>query len=309
MATSSNELVRFKILEVNDKLYDKKRLSFEGRIDALLQMGPKEVLVVVFNGQSTLFVLVDPESLKVLFQMKLNEKVPVNRVTHFDKTFFFAFVPCLSKKKVPSEKAYLFDTSRSSPRKCFMLSGSQIVDCCMPTPVNLFTATRPNELKFFKVAFGHQKPFVFDFTLKLEANVRSLEVFHKNNNILLANCVQSTQSSVIYIVNTLSRQIINTIYPRNGDSSGLLINSLTTVTILSKKPEIYLLGFSDGQVRICDIDSNQLDNQLLGQSQFTWNFRPQFKDLKLVKILSQNKNGNIKFVAIANQAIIIININ
>jgi hypothetical protein len=309
--TKNNELRRFKILEMNGKLYEEKKNDFKGEIQGIYQIAYKKIMILIFNGKYTRLIQMDPETLEILFKMKLNEKVPVNKMTFYDESNFFVFVSCLSKKNLPSEKVYLFNNQHSSPRKCFMLSGTQIVDCCMPTASNLFVGCRPNELKFFKISFGSNKPFVFDFTLKLKANVRSIEIFHKNNNILLANCNNSDvlASSVIYIVNTLSKEIINTIIPQQFGSSPYYIKSLTTITVLSKKPEIYLLGFGDGEIRICDIDNSMLENQLESFGGGSWRFRDSICDLKQVKILSQNKNGDIAFLAITREGIVMINLN
>lgn len=311
MVTDDNELIRFKILEVNGKLYDEKRSSFSGTIRDIYQIAARKVVVPVFKGSHSLMKVLDPETLRVLSEMKLNESVIINRLAYFDDSFLFTFVSCLSKKNVPSEKVYLFDTKVSSPRRCFMLSGSQIVDCCMPTPKNLFVGCHPKELKFFKVSFGSEKPFLFDFAMKLKAHVHSLEIFHKNDNILLANCYETQNgkmASVIFIVNTLTKETINTIRPEPS-AHPFHIRALATITILSKKPEIYLLGFGDNEIRMCDIDSGMLGDRLQREAGQGWIFRHGFKDLKLVKILSQKKNGNIKFLAITENGIIMINLN
>ena len=311
MITDDDHLLRYKIIEANGKLYDEKRISLSGKLSDIYQIAQRKVIVPVFKNSFSHLKVLDPDTLRLISEMKLNESVAINRLAYFDDTFLFAFIPCISKKNVPSEKVYLFDTNVGSPRRCFMLSGSQIIDCCMPTPKNLFVGSQPNELKFFKVNFGSEKPFLFDFAMKLKARVRSLEIFHKNDNILLANCVDNEQfspSSVIYIVNTLTKETINTIRPE-GSSHGFQINALATITILSKKPEIYLLGFGDNEIRMCDIDSGLLSDRLQRESGQMWKFRQQSKDLKLVKILSQKKNGNIKFLAIAESGIMLINLN
>lgn len=312
IVTNNDELLRLKILEVNGKLYDEKRMDFGGNLGDIYQIAPRKVVVPVFKKSFSLMKVLDPETLRLISEMKLNEAVPLNRLTYFDHSFLFTFVPCLSRKKLPSEKVYLFDTNISSPRRCFMLSGSQIVDCCMPTSKNLFVGCQPNELKFFKISFGSDKPFIFDFAMKLKARVHSLEIFHKNDNILLANCFEEqhgSRQSVIYIVNTLTKETINTIRPRASALGHFQIKALATITILSKKPEIYLLGFGDNEIRMCDIDSGMLSEQIRRESGHQWVFRQDSKDLKLVKILSQKKNGNIKFLAITQSGIIMINLN
>lgn len=312
LITNQDDLVRFKILEVNGKLYDEKSCSFAGSLQDIYQIAPRKVVVPVFKNSYSQLKILDPDTLSVYLTLKLNESVPLNRIAYFDDSFLFTFVPCLSKKKVPSEKVYLFDTTISSPRRCFMLSGSQIVDCCMPTSRNLFVGCEPNELKFFKIGFGSEKPFLFDFAMKLKARVHSLEIFHKNDNILLANCHESQrgiQKSVIYIVNTLTKETINTIRPDSHTLTSFQIKALATITILSKKPEIYLLGFGNNEIRMCDIDSGVLGETLQREAGQGWSFRKGIKDKKLVKILSQKKNGNIKFLAITETGIIMINLN
>ena len=178
MITDDDHLIRYKIIEVNGKLYDEKRISLAGKLSDIYQIASRKVVVPVFKNSFSHLKVLDPETLRVISEMKLNEAVAINRLAYFDDTFLFAFVPCMSKKNIPSEKVYLFDTKVSSPRRCFMLSGSQIIDCCMPTSKNLFVGCQPNELKFFKVSFGSEKPFLFDFAMKLKARVRSLEIFH-----------------------------------------------------------------------------------------------------------------------------------
>lgn len=311
MITTNDELIRYKILEINGKLYDEKKCSFSGTIQDLYQIAPRKVVVPVFKKSFTMMKVLDPETLRVTSEMKLNESVKPNKYAYFDSTFLFVFVPCISKKNLPSQKVYLFDTNITSPRRCFMLSGSQIIDCCMPTTKNLFVGCQPNELKFFKVAFKSEKPFLFDFAMKLKARVHSLEIFHKNDNILLANCYESKRGgihSVIFIVNTLTKETINTIRPQDS-MNGFRIRALATITILSKKPEIYLLGFGDNEIRMCDIDSGILGDTLQKEGGQNWVFRHDSKDLKLVKILSQKKNGNIKFIAITENGIVMINLN
>lgn len=312
VVTQADELLRLKILEVNGKLYDEKRLTFGGALSDVYQIAPRKVVVPIFKKGFSLMKVLDPETLRPLSEMKLNEAVPMSRLTYFDQSFLFTFVPCLSRKKLPSEKVYLFDTGVASPRRCFMLSGSQIVDCCMPTARNLFVGCLPNELKFFKIAFGSEKPFIFDFAMKLKARVHSLEIFHKNDNILLANCVDDSRgapASVIFIVNTLTKETINTIRPPASAFGAFRIRALATVTILSKKPEIYLLGFGDSEVRMCDIDSGVLGDQIRREEGPEWAFRRDARDLRLVKILSQKKSGNIKFLALAQAGIVLLSLN
>ena len=60
---------------------------------------------------------------------------------------------------------------------------------------------------------------------------------------------------------------------------------------------------------MCDIDSGILGDQLQKEGGQSWMFRNDSKDLKLVKILSQKKNGNIKFIAITENGIVLINLN
>jgi hypothetical protein len=308
--TRDNRLKRFKILEMNGKLYEERSKDFKGEIQGIYQIAFKKVIVILFNGKYTRLVQLNPDTLEILFKMKLNEQTPVNQMTFYDESNFFVFIPCLSKKNIPSEKVYLFNHKHSSPRKCFMLSGTQIIDCCMPTPSNLFVGCKPNELKFFKISFGSNKPFIFDYTLKLKANVKSIEIFHKNNNILLANCVKEdiSNSSVIYIVNTISKEIINTIIPSQIGINNYQIRALATITVLSKKPEIYLLAFGDGEIRICDIDNSSLENQLILNDGKQWRFREVKNDLKQVKILSQKKNGNVNLLAMTQSGIIMVSL-
>ena len=188
-----------------------------------------------------------------------------------------------------------------------MLTGSEIIDGFMPTRKNLFLGCYPNELKFFKINFGSEKPFVFDYSMKVNSQIKSLEIFHKNNTILLANCIDpNDNSSVIYIINTISKETINTIRP---NEKSFIIHSLATVTILTKKPEIYLIAFSDNQIKMCDIDSSTISKDLVKERGSFFSFNRNIRGIKLVKILSQNKNGDIKCIGFANEGLSMININ
>lgn len=311
VSTNQNELVLFRVFEMTGRVSQESKTTLDGQIQSIHQIGANRLLAAVFDGKCTRLIWLNPESLQVTFRMKLSEKVPLSHLVFYDQNYLFVFVPCLSKKGVSSEKVYLFDAKHSSPRKCFMLSGTQIVDCCMPTTRNLFVGCRPNELKFFKTDFGSEKPFLFDYTLKLKADVKSLETFHKNHSILLANCVQTeaSESSVIFIVNTLRREIINKITPENSTLLGFQIKCLSTVTVLCKKPEIYLVAFDDGKIRICDIDSNRLRDRIEPQGDNRWRLRVDSGNGNQVKMLAQKSNGNIQFVAMTEQGIALVELN
>ena len=172
ISTVDNLLMKFKILEVNGKLYDKVVRQLDGRVEKIYQIGTKKIIVPVFKGEHTMMEIINPKTLEKLSELKLKESVMINKLAYFDDSFLFALVPAKTKKSLRAEKVYLYDTNITLPRKCFMLSASQIIDCCMPTTKNLFVGSIPNELKFFQVNFGSPKPFVFDFSMKLKANVR-----------------------------------------------------------------------------------------------------------------------------------------
>lgn len=235
--------------------------------------------------------------------------MPLRRTVFFDARFLFVFVPCKNKKSVDSEKVYLFDTTLSSPRKCFMLSGTQTLDARMPTASNLFLACRPNELKFFKIGFGSVKPFVFDFTFKLRERVAGIETFHKNSNIAVAHCLTGQRESVIFILNVVTRKVINTIHPQITNVSGFAISSLNIVTIISKKPEIYLFGFGDSEIQVCDIDSSEFKVQLAREGAHAWAFREDSGVDGVVKFYSQEKSGKLKFLALTEEGITMINLD
>lgn len=305
ITTNDQRLFRYKMLEANGKLYDEQSIGLSGSVKQIYQISMTKIIVPVFKGDHTMLTIIDPESLRILLELKLKEKVPVNTIAYFDEKYLFVLVPTVSKKNTPAEKVYLYNSSITSPRRCFMLSGSQIIDCCMPTAKNLFVGSSPNELKFFKVNFGSEKPFLFDFSMKLKAEVRSLEIFHKNDNILLANCFDSVSKSVIFIVNTLTKETINTIRPQ----ASFLVKALATITILSKKPEIYLMAFSDNEIRMCDIDSNALQEKLPREPGDNFTFATGKAHFKFVKIVSQKKNGKIKFLALTQQGLLLLNLN
>lgn len=305
--TSSNVLFRFKILEINGKLFDEESVQLNGYAHKICQIGDNKVLVPVFKNDHSLIKIYNPTDLSVIINLKLKERVVINQMVYFDDSFLFVMVPSETKNKSPAQKVYLFDTNISSARRCFMLSGSNIIDCFMPTRRNLFVGCDPNELKFFKINFGSEKPFVFDYTMKVPSKIKSLEIFHKNDTILLANCIETpSQNSVIYIINTITKETINTI---RSQDKGFFIHSLATVTILTKKPEIYLLAFSDNQIKMCDIDSSDLTEDLPKENGVSFNFNEELTGFKLVKILSQRKDGNIKFIGLSQQGLIMINVN
>lgn len=304
MTTDDHQLFKYKILEVNGKLYDEQSIDLEGPAHRIYQIAVNKILLPVFKKSHSLLKIFDPLTLKLCSKLKLVEPTPIEKIAYYDEHYLFAIMPGVSDKG-PGEKVYLFDLRYSGPKRCFMLSGNPIIDCVMPTAKNLYMACHAGELKFFKIRFGSSKPFVFDYSLKLAGQLQQLEIFHKNDNILLAKC--GPADSVIYIVNTLSKEVINTIRPSPPGS--FTVSALATVTILSKKPEIYLIAFADNEIRLCDIDSNQLVEKIPRKGGDLFNFRSPQPHFKVVKILSQKKTGNIKFVALSQQGLVLISVN
>ena len=48
ISTVENKLMKFKILEVNGKLYDKVERQLDGRVEKIYQIGTKKIIVPVF---------------------------------------------------------------------------------------------------------------------------------------------------------------------------------------------------------------------------------------------------------------------
>jgi hypothetical protein len=138
--------------------------------------------------------------------------------------------------------------------------------------------------------------------MKVEHPISSLEVFYNNEKLLLVNSFTGSES-VVYIINTQTKKVMNIIKQR-ADISGLL--SYVTITLLKKPPEIYLVGFGDNQISFCDIDDKQLNKtiQFNGGEAFHLKQDLPLKS-KLVKLFGCNHQNNVVAVGLCTSGLVL----
>lgn len=138
--------------------------------------------------------------------------------------------------------------------------------------------------------------------MRVENQITSLEVFYNNEKLMLVNALAGKES-LVYIINTQTKKVMNIIKQR-ADLGGVL--SYVTITLLKKPPEIYLVGFGNDQIWYCDIDDKQLNRQLLFEGEESFHLKKELPlKNKLVKLMGYNLQGNVLAIGLCTNGLML----
>ena len=291
--TSDGEIYSSKISfgGARSALEDDKSLAFGTPITFMHQIRPNLLLVATDTVGQNLFT-VDIDTFKVQTQFK-TYKEKMKLVAYFDSLTFIIVTG--------DDKLLMYDADNPTPKKSFKIPTARLVDVCMPSAKLLFTGAENGDIRIIKIN-QESGALAIEGSMKVENPIISLEVFYNNEKLLLVNS-QAASESLVYIINTQTKKVMNIIKQR-ADLTGAL--SYVTITLLKKPPEIYLVGFGDDQISFCDIDDKQLNKFIEFQGDESFHLK---KDLsvknKLVKLLGYNLQNNILAVGLCTSGLML----
>jgi len=291
--TSDGEIYSSKITfnGTKNSLEDDKSLAFGAPITFMHQIRPNLLLVATDTIGQNLFT-VDIDSFKIQTQFK-TYKEKMKLVAYFDSLTFIIVTG--------DDKLLMYDADNPTPKKSFKIPTAKLVDVCMPSSKLLFTGAENGDIRIIKIN-QESGALAIEGSMKVENPIISLEVFYNNEKLLLVNS-QAASESLVYIINTQTKKVMNIIKQR-ADLTGAL--SYVTITLLKKPPEIYLVGFGDDQISFCDIDDKQLNKFIEFQGEESFHLK---KDLpvknKLVKLLGYNLQNNILAVGLCTSGLML----
>lgn len=138
--------------------------------------------------------------------------------------------------------------------------------------------------------------------MKVDNQIVGLEVFYNNEKLLLVSA-RSPSESIVYIVNTQTKKVMNIVKQPGNPGSEM---SYVTITLLKKPPEIYLVGFGENQLAYCDIDDKQLNKVITSDSPEAFHLKSNLPAKnKLVKLLGYNPLGNVMAIGLCVEGIML----
>ncbi len=291
--TYDGEIYSSKILFNGNRnsLEDDKSLALGAPITFLHQIRSNLLLIATDTVGQNLFT-VDIDTFKIQTQFK-TYKEKMKLVAYFDSMTFIIVTG--------DDKLLMYDADNQTPKKSFKIPTARLVDVCMPSAKLLFTGAENGDIRIIKIN-QESGALAIEGSMKVENPILSLEVFYNNEKLLLVNA-QAGAESLVYIINTQTKKVMNIIKQR-ADLTGVL--SYVTITLLKKPPEIYLMGFGDDQISFCDIDDKQLNKFIEFQGEESFHLK---KDLpvknKLVKLLGYNLQNSILAVGLCTSGLML----
>ena len=165
----------------------------------------------------------------------------------------------------------------------------------------MFTATDSGEIRIFKIQFDKNSIKV-EGSMKIEAEIKNLEVFHNNERLLIVNAIKAGKH-LVYILNTRTKKVMNIIQQSNNFKS---IQSILTFSIIKKPPEIFITVFTDDSINFCDIDQRVLNQEVKNKKKKRIDLKEScLERTKLVKILNHEK-GCLNLLALSKQGILLL---
>ena len=283
---TNGTLNRLELEEVLVK--NKKSLQFDSEIVNICQFSSSQLLITLKKNSDNL-LLVNISKFQVEIPYKtFNAKV--KHICSFGNSKFLAITD--------NDKSFLYSNKNPIPLKSFKFKTSKIIDAVMPSSKMIFTGSSDNEIRIFDINFENSTLKGSGF-LKLESQIKNLEIFHNNERLLIVNSMKKNEN-LIYIINIRTKKVMNIIKQTlpNFDIRGIL-----TFTVIKKPPEIFLVSFSDGMISYCDIDKRELKNKMVlkkGRKLFFKNNKDCF--YRFIKILSHDSKS-LNLVALCDEGI------
>lgn len=253
-----------------------------------------------FKGN--LLVSLDSETMNLQLISAKNLETKIIYKTYKEKIKLVAFHSSNKFLAITGKnKCFLYDATKNVPLKSFKITNLNIVDAIMASNSLLITASKCGEIKIYKVNFDNNQMGISG-SLNLDCMVKSLDVFHNNEKLLIIN-TETEQGGRIFVLNNHTRKLMNSI----KNPSNFVIDGLLTFTVVKKPPEILLFGFGENKIQYCDIDKNELRETVKHMGAESVHLR---KDLgvgtKTVKILNQDYQGNTFMMGLCTGGIMLI---
>ena len=129
-----------------------------------------------------------------------------------------------------------------------------------------------------------------DRTIKLYRNFENVHTFYEHNdwvralnisydnNYFLSGCV----SSVVKLWDLNKKIVINTIINQNENQN--FMNTVNSLNFFRTNPNLFLIGYRSGDIKICDIRSNSKNNNEIKQINITQSFKAHAQKLNTAKL-------------------------
>ena len=129
-----------------------------------------------------------------------------------------------------------------------------------------------------------------DRTIKLYKNCENVHTFYEHNdwvralnvsydnNYFLSGCV----SSVVKLWDLNKKIVINTIINQNENQN--FMNTVNSLNFFRTNPNLFLIGYRSGDIKICDIRSNSKNNNEIKQINITQSFKAHAQKLNTAKL-------------------------
>ena len=129
-----------------------------------------------------------------------------------------------------------------------------------------------------------------DRTIKLYRNFENVHTFYEHNdwvralnisydnNYFLSGCV----SSVVKLWDLNKKIVINTIINQNENQN--FMNTVNSLSFFRTNPNLFLIGYRSGDIKICDIRANSKNTNALNQLYITQSFKAHSQKLNTAKL-------------------------
>ena len=272
----------------NIVIKNKLTLQFDSEIINICQFSSSQLLITLKKNSNNL-LLVNITKFQVEIPYKTFD-AKIKHICSFGNSKFLAITD--------NDKSFLYSNNSPIPLKSFKFKTSKIIDAVMPSSKMIFTGSSDNEIRIFDINFENSTLKGSGF-LKLESEIKNLEIFHNNERLLIVNSMKKKEN-LIYIINIRTKKVMNIIKQNFSDlnhnnfsqnSPNFEIRGILTFTVIKKPPEIFLVSFSDGKISFCDIDKRELKNKMVLKKGKELFFKGREFFSRVVKILSHNSES------------------
>jgi hypothetical protein len=272
------------------------RLSLSGPITFLGLVKPDMLLAVTESSTQSLFGI-DTKSRTISITYKTH-KERMKLVAFFDPTVFLTVTE--------DDRIFLYQTDQASPIKSFKVPAGRLTDICMASARTLFTGSESGDIRVLKFS-PESASLSIEGSLKIDHPVLALEVFYKNEKLVLVSAGSGTER-LVYVVNALTRKVMNVLRQSVSKPSSLVCHLTFTLlkpSTVKTPPEIYLVALGEGRVTYCDIDEKEVDKSLQQEGGSAFQLKEGLSGKgRAVKLLGDNGRGGVFAVGICSSGLV-----
>ena len=284
VGTSEGVLVIYSIDFAKMILSEDQRVPFPSAINHIGLVKPNLLIVVTSASDQNMFAF-NTQSYSIETQFKTN-KDKIISIAFNDSNFFFTLTQ--------EDKIMLYEIGKSSPSKSFKIPKQNLSDFCLASNKTMFIGTSNGDILVLKVNC-ESLSLSIENSMKIDQPVVSLEVFYKNEKLLMLSARGRTES-LVYIIDASNMKVLNMVKQKTtlNEFYSYLTFTLIKNSDIKSSSEITLVGIGDNEVCFSDIEDKSLDKKMEFIDGESFHLRNDLNSKgKIVKFFGEYEKGKI----------------